>query len=125
MTPARTLREAFQATDPRPLESHDPYFVDLSQARGSHATHHMKRMIENCASDRWSAIAFTGHRGSGKSTELHQLEQSLRGSCFTLYLDVNEFLDASDVSYTDLFLLLSRRLLDELRAQNVHLKADL
>ena len=125
MVPATNLREAFQATDPRPLPSKDPYFVDLSQARHSRVTDYMKRMIENCASDRWSAIAFTGHRGSGKSTELHQLEQSLRGSCFTLYLDVNEFLDASDVSYTDLFLLLSRRLLDELRAQNVHLKADL
>jgi energy-coupling factor transporter ATP-binding protein EcfA2 len=125
MAPARTLREAYQATDTQPLLSGDPYFVDLSAARHSWATDHLKRMIENCAVGRHAAIAFTGHRGSGKSTELHQLRHVLSHSCFTLHLDVNDFLDASDVDYTDLFLLLSRRLLEELSDSGIGLSVDL
>ncbi len=125
MLPAKTLREAYQATDPRPLASGDPYFVDLSKARDSRATEHLRRMIENCDPGHCSAIAFSGHRGSGKSTELRQLQAALGKSCFILYLDVNEFLDAADVDYTDLFLLLSRRLLDELREQHVSLSPGL
>lgn len=125
MLPAKTLREAYQATDPRPLPSGDPYFVDLSKARDSRATEHLRRMIENCDRGRYSAIAFSGHRGSGKSTELRQLQTALGTSCFILYLDVNEFLDTADVDYTDLFLLLSRRLLDELRDQQIVLSQHL
>lgn len=125
MAPARTLREAFQAADVRPLASGDPYFVDLSEARDTRATVKLKQTIENCQPDRFTAIAFSGHRGSGKSTELRRLEKQVEQSCFTLYLDVIEFLDPLDVDYTDLFLLVSRRLLEALLAQNVHLSADL
>ncbi len=109
----------------QPLASGDPYFVDLSKARASPATQHLKRMIENCGPGHYAAVAFSGHRGSGKSAELRQLHSALAGSCFTLYLDVNEFLDAADVDYTDLFLLLSQRLLDKLREQRVELSQNL
>jgi len=123
--PAETLKEAYQAADPRPLASGDPYFVDLTEARDSKATDHLKRMIENSKEGHCAAIAFSGHRGSGKSTELRRLEKELAGSCYTFYLDVNEFLDAADVDYTDLFLLLSRLLLEELRSDGVVLDAAL
>ncbi len=125
MAPAETLRKAFQATDPRPLSSGDPYFVNLNSARGSHAADRLKQMIENCDRGNYCAIVFSGHRGSGKSTELRQVEEGLRSTCFTLLLDVNDFLDAADVDYTDLFLLISRRLLDALVEQGVRLSADL
>ncbi|MGA7891982.1 MAG: hypothetical protein WCA49_02055, partial [Candidatus Sulfotelmatobacter sp.] len=123
--PAETLLEAYQAADPRPLASGDPYFVDLTVARASKATEHLKRMITNCAEGRFSATAFSGHRGSGKSTELRRLEKELSASHYTLYLDVNDFLDAADVDYTDLFLLVSRTLLDKLREHGVSVDAGL
>jgi hypothetical protein len=72
--PAETLREAYQAADPRPLPSGDPYFVDLTRARDSRATDDLKLMITNCAEDHFSATVFSGHRGSGKSTELRRLQ---------------------------------------------------
>ncbi len=123
--PATTLREAYQATDPRPLPSGDPYFVDLAQARGSPATDHLRLMIEDCGPNQYAAIAFTGHRGSGKSTELLQLKHALRSSCFGLYLGTAEYLDVADIEYTDLFLLVSRRLLDALQEAGVNLSAKL
>jgi len=122
--PAETLRDAYQAADPRPLESGDPYFVDLTEGRDSKATERLRQMIENCGAGHSSAIAFSGHRGSGKSTELRQLQHELV-NCYAFYLDVNDYLDASDIDYTDLFLLVSRALLDRLREDGVSISTDL
>ena len=126
MEPATTLREAFQATDPtQSLGSGHPYYVDLTQARNSLATVYMKQTIENCGEGQYSPIALSGHRGSGKSTELRQLEQALGSSCFMLYLDVIDFLDPQDVDYTDLFLLVCRQLLESLHGNEVSLSENL
>jgi hypothetical protein len=125
MAPAKTLREASQAADPRPLASGDPFFVDLSQARSTRVTEDMRRTIENCAPGRFASIAFSGHRGSGKSTELKRLQNLLAPTCFSFYLDVNEYLDAADVEYTDLFLLVSRRVIEELHQAGVPLDQNL
>ena len=126
MEPATTLREAFQATNPQQsLGSGDPYYVDLTQARNSLATVYMKQTIENCGEGQYSPIVLSGHRGSGKSTELRQLEQALGSSCFMLYLDVIDFLDPQDIDYTDLFLLVCRQLLESLHEKKVSLSANL
>jgi hypothetical protein len=82
-------------------------------------------MIENCGEGQHSPIAFSGHRGSGKSTELRQLEQALGCSCFLLYLDVVDFLDPLDIDYTDLFLLVCRQVLESLHMHEVSLSANL
>jgi hypothetical protein len=126
MEPATTLREAFQATNPQQsLGSGDPYYVDLMQARNSRATVYMKQTIENCAEGQYSPIVLSGHRGSGKSTELRQLEQALGSSCFMLYLDVTDFLDPQDIDYTDLFLLVCRQILESLHEKKVSLSESL
>ncbi len=126
MEPATTLREAFQATNPQQsLASGDPYYVDLTQARNSRATDYMKQMIENCGEGQYSPVALSGHRGSGKSTELRQLEQALGSCCFMLYLDIIDFLDPQDVDYTDLFLLVCRQLLESLHGSKVSLSENL
>jgi len=125
MPPAANLNEVFQATDPQPLASGDPYFVDLSRARDSAATVRLRQAIEKCTPGRHTAVAFSGHRGSGKSTELRQLGDALGSPCFMIFLDVGQYLDPLDVDYTDLFLLVSRQLLDALRNENVRLSENL
>jgi hypothetical protein len=126
MAPATTLREAFQATNPQQsLPSRDPYYVDFTQARNSRATDYLKQMIENCGEGQHSPIAFSGHRGSGKSTELRPLEHTLGSSCFPLYMDIVDFLDPLDVDYTDLFLLVCRQVLESLHEHGVSLSANL
>jgi hypothetical protein len=85
----------------------------------------MKQMIENCGEGQYSPVALSGHRGSGKSTELRQLEQALGSSCFMLYLDIADFLDPQDVDYTDLFLLVCRQLLESLHGNEVSLSENL
>ncbi|MGA3327426.1 MAG: AAA family ATPase [Terriglobia bacterium] len=126
MEPATTLREAFQATNPQQsLGSGDPYYVDLTRARNSRATEYMRQTIENCGEGQYSPIVLSGHRGSGKSTELRHLEQALGRSCFMLYLDVTDFLDPQDIDYTDLFLLVCRQLLESLHEERVSLSDNL
>ena len=125
LTPATTLKDAWNAFDPRPVESGNPYFVELTAARGSQATLNLKKMIGFCAENRFASIAFTGHRGSGKSTELLHLQKELNTSCFSIYVDVVEFLDVFDLDYTDLFLLVARRVIDELSAAQVQLNSNL
>jgi hypothetical protein len=85
----------------------------------------MKQMIENCGEGQYSPIVLSGHRGSGKSTELRQLEQALGSSCFMLYLDVADFLDPQDIDYTDLFLLVCRQILERLHENKVSLSENL
>jgi hypothetical protein len=125
MPPAANLDEVFQATDPQPLASGDPYFVNLSKARDSEATVRLRQEVVKCSPGRHAAIAFSGHRGSGKSTELRQLRAALGASCFMIFLDVRQHLDPLDVDYTDIFLLVSRQLLEALRDQNVPLSEGL
>jgi hypothetical protein len=122
--PATNLRDAYRAFDPRPLPSGDPYYVDLTQARESRAAEKLKDMIDLCEESH-AAIAFSGHRGSGKSTELLHLRDALRGSCFGIYLNIVDYLDAFDLHYTDLFLLVARRVLDELREAEIKLSSNL
>ena len=98
--------------------------MDFTEAR-NYATDYLKQMIENCGEGQFSPIAFSGHRGSGKSTELRQLEKALGPSCFMLYLDIVDFLDPLDVDYRDLFLLVCRQLLESLHMKNVSLGASL
>ncbi len=126
MEPATTLREAFQATNPQQsLGSGDPYYVYLAQARNSRATGYMKQTIQNCGEGQYSPMVLSGHRGSGKSTELRQLEQALGSSCFMLYIDVTDFLDPQDIDYTDLFLLVCRQILETLHGKKVSLSESL
>ncbi len=126
MAPATTLREAFQATNPQQsLPSGDPYYVDFTRARNSRATDYLRRMIENCGEGQHSPIAFSGHRGSGKSTELRRLGHALGSSCFMLYLDIVDFLDPLDVDYTDLFLLVCRQLVECLTKNNISISENL
>jgi hypothetical protein len=62
--------------------------------------------------DRFAKIAFTGHRGSGKSTELLRLEHDLGDDFTSLHLYADEAL-IDDYDYTDLLLWLVDALVRE------------
>ena len=56
-------------------------------------------------------LLFTGHRGSGKSTELFRLISLLEDEFFIVHFSVLEALNPFDVTYVDLLLALATRLL--------------
>ncbi len=103
--PAQTLQEISAQTLQEPLESGDPRYVDVSAGRGTRELRKMRLCIEDhrARDGRYAKIAFTGHRGAGKSTELLRLEHDLsdRFTCLHLFVDENLI---RDCDYTDLLL---------------------
>lgn len=78
----------------------------------------------DAAQNRFAHVAFTGHRGSGKSTELYHLEHDLGDRFFTLHLFTDETL-LQDCDYTDLLLWLVDALVREFADQQMPLEAKL
>jgi thymidylate kinase len=58
-------------------------------------------------------VLFTGHRGSGKSTELNKLATLLRNSFFVVHFSITRALNLSDLTYTDLLLAIAMRLFSQ------------
>jgi hypothetical protein len=75
---------------------------------------------------RFSSQLFTGHRGSGKSTELLRLKARLEESGYVvLYIEADEELDPNDLQYTDLLLSIARHVISDLKQNNIRLREAL
>jgi predicted AAA+ superfamily ATPase len=86
-----TVDLAYGAVDPDvPLEPGDPRYVDLNSARGDEDLPALiARRIRFTSAGSWHRQLLTGHRGSGKSTELKCLQGLLdQAGFFTVYVDV-------------------------------------
>lgn len=107
---ARTLREALNLFDPKvPLAGRAlaQYYVERPDA----PTHELKAYLE--AMEEPVKVLFSGHRGSGKSTELNRLADLLKGRFFIVSFSVLEILNLADITYVDLILAIALRLLQQ------------
>ncbi|MCD4846470.1 MAG: hypothetical protein K8R25_18505 [Methanosarcinales archaeon] len=68
---------------------------------------------------------FTGHRGSGKSTELIRLANELSSQYFTVYFTIEETLDLADLDYKDVLLSLGSELYKAAKARKLKLPSSL
>ncbi len=103
--PAQSLTEVAAQATLEPLALGDPRYVDLSAGRDTKELRQLRLHLEDQRGrdNRFAKVAFTGHRGSGKSTELLRLEHEVAGRFFPLHLYVDETL-LRDLDYTDLLL---------------------
>ncbi len=109
--PATTLKEAYNACRlDKPLEPDDPRYVDLSEHRGGfNLVGRFSWNIENTGLTDYLKQLVSGHRGSGKSTELKRLQRRLENEGFiVVYTDVGETLDLGDIRYTDVLLAITK-----------------
>ncbi|MDB9525847.1 ATP-binding protein [Oscillatoria sp. CS-180] len=113
---AKTLKEAFQLCDVGPLkdEALQRYYVDLSAVRSSDAISSVSTRLEFAAPGQFRSVLFTGHRGSGKSTELRRLQKRWQTTYRVIYLETDSETDISDVDYTDLYLVIIKQVSDDL-----------
>jgi len=126
MAVARTLKDAYNSSNPvEPLPPADPRYVDCTPVRGNEdVVTQMFNAITD--SDVHVAQLFTGHRGSGKSTELLRLQARLEEAGYVvLYFGADDDLDLNDIEYTDLLLSIARRVVGDLHSQGIKLPADL
>lgn len=102
------LKNLYNACDPiAPASSR--YYVDCSDVRGSNAL--AKQFQRELAkTDKFLHFLFSGHIGSGKSSELEHLRNLLlqpstpHKRYFPVLMDAGEYLDEYDVTSTDILL---------------------
>jgi energy-coupling factor transporter ATP-binding protein EcfA2 len=123
-----TVDAAYGAVDPDvPLEPGDPRYVDLNSARGDESLPALiARRIRRTPATAWHRQLVTGHRGSGKSTELKCLQGLLdEARFFTVYLDIEQTLDLADVEYLDVLVAVARALDETARAKKLRVSDKL
>ncbi|MCI5208343.1 MAG: hypothetical protein D3910_06015, partial [Candidatus Electrothrix sp. ATG2] len=125
---AKTIAEAYRACNPeKPLSAEDDRYVDLSESRGvQHIAELITWRIQNSEPAVQVKQLFTGHRGSGKTTELLRLQQELEtNQFFTIYIDVEELLDLGSLSYLDVLMAMVKEVEAELARKEMPLSAEL
>ena len=93
------LRAALNLFDPRrSLENGelDTYYVSRPHAPLSEMETYLR------FNDHPVKVLFSGHRGSGKSTELRRLAKDLDSEFFVVQIPVAQTLNFSDLNYTDI-----------------------
>ena len=101
--PAQDLRDAIRIFNPqRPLEGEALHAY--SADRGSDARRQM-RLFLDVARDEPANILFTGHGGSGKSTELNKLIEELGDAYFVVKVRTGDIVPATDLTYLDVILI--------------------
>ncbi|MFW6296789.1 MAG: ATP-binding protein [Halothece sp.] len=114
--PATTLKAAFRACDVGPLMGDEvqSYYVDLSSVRNTEAIENVITRLDFLDPGEFSTVLFTGHRGCGKSTELRRIKQQLEQDYYVIYLEADAEIDINDAEYTDLYLVIIKKVADEL-----------
>ena len=101
---AQTLPEVIRAFDPhQPLRGEEltTWYID----RPGNPAEEIKIYLQGVGlQDQPVRILFTGHTGSGKSTELNRLAVALKNQFFIVPFDVGRSLSLADLSYVDLVL---------------------
>ncbi len=120
---AKKLKEAINTFDPeRALltpEELGAFFVD----RGKGPLEETKILLTESLTPQ--KILFTGHRGSGKSTELARLAHSLKESFFIVFFSAEEILDLRDINYLDIILTMAMELFRRAAEEGLRLNRKL
>jgi len=113
---AHTLRDAYRICTTKPLvgEDIDRYYVDLSAVRSTKTIRNITANLQLLEAGEFCTLLFTGHRGCGKSTELRRIQKRLESEYYIVYLEADIELDINDAQYTDLYLLIIKKIADEL-----------
>jgi hypothetical protein len=116
---ATTLQEVSGVLIAGPLDANDPWRVDLAPARGKSQLGRMKTELLSARRENAEPLhlAFVGHMGSGKTTELKQLADDLRSEFTPLLIQLDPGLE-KEAAYPDVLLWLVTRILDHFAPRN-------
>ena len=122
MTKANNIDDTYRFCDPeQPLNADDDRYIDLSKSRGTpQIAKTITRNISRTNEHSHLQLLFTGHRGSGKTTELFRLKKELENKkLFTIYLDVEEILDLGSLNYLDVLVAIAKQIQNVLHKENM------
>lgn len=112
-----SLARVYQVFDPAPLLPEDEgLYVDLDEVRGT--TGFVARLSKRIRLEkRPTCQIVTGHRGSGKSTELRRLQRILEEDerrFFVVFCSLDEDVDRNDVDFPDVLIAIVRQMAQQL-----------
>jgi PHD/YefM family antitoxin component YafN of YafNO toxin-antitoxin module/energy-coupling factor transporter ATP-binding protein EcfA2 len=120
---AQTLSDAIRVFDPRePLRGDElaEFYVD----RPGDPLNEIKIYLQGIGLQGEPVrLLFTGHTGSGKSTELNRLAQELKRQFFIVPVPIQQSVPISELTYVDLLLSMSAALFQRATEQDVIAKA--
>jgi len=124
---ATNLKDAYRVCDVVPLQDVEleRYYVDLSKTRKTDAIDSITLILDDQKSGDCVTILFTGHRGSGKSTELRLIQKRWQDEYQVIYVDASSETDINDAEYTDIYLIVIKWVEFELRKQGLKFDAEL
>ena len=127
ISPATNVVDAYKQCNPDyALPADDNRYIDLSEVRGENIKiiSTIRCSIER-SDDNTCTYLISGHRGSGKTTELFRLKQRLeQDHYFCIYFDVGDALDLADISYIDIFLAMVDETSKVLQESNIDIDND-
>jgi hypothetical protein len=120
---SEALDEAYRALNPdQPLRDGEasPFYVDFSSVRGGQLGDLVSVVMRRIRrAEQAEKQIVTGHRGCGKSTELHRLRRHLESDgYFVVYVDVETGLDLNDVDYPDIYLAVAKEVVKQINANS-------
>lgn len=122
------VRKFYQVTNPSKTLDVDnieqrKYYIDFSAVRGSNLIEELLDKITFFSPDEATCTLFTGHIGSGKSTELLRLKAELEQSGFhVVYFESSQDLEMADVDISDILLAIARQVSQSLEAVKIQIK---
>lgn len=124
--PAITLQDVSSQVALGALPYGDSRFVDLGDGRASTELRQLRLLLRDASAmnGRFAKIAVTGHRGSGKSTELLQLEDDLSGQFLPMYLAVSNYV-LRDCDHADIIIWLVESLVRRFSLERWPIDANL
>ncbi len=125
---ATDIDAAYRACNPKqPLAAEDDRYVDLAESRGTkQLALSVARQIRRSDQEAPVKLLFTGHRGSGKTTELLRLQRVLEEEQFlTIYMDAEELLALDSLSYLDVLVTLAQQVQAGLHERGLMLSEEL
>jgi hypothetical protein len=113
---AKTLKEAYRACEVNPLtgENIARYYVDLSAVGNTEAIESVSTDLDIHEPGEFDTILFTGNRECGKTTELKRIQSQCENAYRVIYREFDWERDVNDAEYTDIYLLLIKKLADDL-----------
>lgn len=111
-------KRVYQAFDPAPLTSDvDSLYVELDDVRGSSCL--VKSLADKIhLSNTLTCQLMTGHRGSGKTTELRKLQNELETAqekYFVVFCEIDKDVDRNDIDFPDVLIAIVRQMAVQLK----------
>jgi energy-coupling factor transporter ATP-binding protein EcfA2 len=125
--PVTTLRDAMKVIDTRfDVNKYPEAYVKFEDLRAENHLGALKVKLnifddELDSNSNYAKVIFTGHTGSGKTTELRKLSGYLNHAnrYFTVFADVQDSFEISTFEQEDLFVLLIAKMVEALEAKGI------